>query len=58
MTNFEKHGQTIKDVGYSFSLVKGAVRPCEYTDCPDCEFLDCAKERIKWLFEECEKEVE
>lgn len=38
MLNAEKYKESIKELGYSFALVKGEIKDCQIMDCESCEF--------------------
>lgn len=63
MKNWEKYEKEIKEIGFSFAVLKHSneIADCEIDSlfsCEECLFYEdnysCEKERIKWLYSECE----
>ena len=38
MLKAEKYKESIKELAYSFALVKGEIKDCQIVDCESCEF--------------------
>ena len=60
MLKAEKYKESIKELAYSFALVKGEIKDCQIVDCESCEFGEtsgCTAKKLKWLLEEYKEPI-
>lgn len=60
MLKAEKYKESIKELAYSFALVKGEIKDCQIVNCESCEFGEtsgCTAKKLKWLLEEYKEPI-